>query len=94
MSTITKRPKSRDTTETAIATEAEVQAVIHKGLAAPERNGTSPDTHKEPQVKLRLQDSLLKRVDMAVKTRPFKTPRHRWLIEAIVEKLEREEASN
>ena len=60
MSTITRRPKSDHKAQVEEATEAEVQAVIHKGLSVRQENGA--DTDKEAQVKLRLPDALLKRV--------------------------------
>jgi hypothetical protein len=40
-------------------------------------------------VSLRLPASMLKEIDKAVKTRPYRMPRHRWLLEAVHEKLMR-----
>ena len=93
MSTITRRPTKAKPTAADTAREAQVQAVIHKGLSVPQENGAMDDPNQEAQVKLRVPSALLRRVDAAVKARAIKTPRHRWLIEAIIEKLEREEAS-
>jgi hypothetical protein len=73
--------------KTSHPSEVEIQAVIQKGLSGP--SGQAED-EEEAQVKLRLPAALLRRVDAAVKAQPIKTPRHRWLIEAIVEKLGRE----
>jgi hypothetical protein len=38
-------------------------------------------------VSLRLPASMLKEIDKAVKTRPYRMPRHMWLLEAVHEKL-------
>ncbi len=43
----------------------------------------------EQQVKLRLPVSLLQKIDACVKSQRIKTSRHRWLMEAIIEKLEK-----
>lgn len=40
-------------------------------------------------VSLRLPISMLKEIDKAVKTRPYRMPRHMWLLEAVHEKLMR-----
>jgi hypothetical protein len=47
-----------------------------------QRNGTVT-------VSLRLPASMLKEIDKAVKARPYRMPRHMWLIEAVHEKLMR-----
>ena len=38
-------------------------------------------------VSLRIPVSMIREIDAAVKERPYKTPRHMWLLEAIHEKL-------
>ena len=54
-----------------------------------------PDTPsgEEPSVSLllRLPRILLNRIDAVVHKRLIKIPRHTWILEALVEKLEREE---
>lgn len=40
-------------------------------------------------VSLRVPVQMLKEIDEAVKVRPYKMPRHMWLLEAIHEKLTR-----
>jgi len=86
MSTITRRPKPVSS-QTSHPSETDVRAVIRKGLSGPVDESADM---AEAQVKLRLPAALLRRVDAAVKAQAIKTPRHRWLIEAIVEKLGRE----
>ena len=44
----------------------------------------------ERQVVLRMPKNILDQVDNAVRQRAVRIPRHTWLLEAIVEKLDRE----
>jgi hypothetical protein len=89
MSTITRKPKAGQGAVPS-AEEEKINALIFKGMASPEETSPTPmNESDEQQVKLRLPTSLLKKVDAAVKAQPIKTSRHRWLMEAIVEKLER-----
>lgn len=55
----------------------------------PAKAGTQP-THP---VVLRLPEKLLNELDAAVEQRSVRIPRHTWLLEAIAEKLEREQGS-
>jgi hypothetical protein len=89
MSTITRKPGSHHTSAPP-PSEAEIEALIHQGLSRPADPPETSRDEAEQQVVLRLPRALLQRVDVAVKQRPLKTPRHRWLMEAILEKLERE----
>lgn len=50
-------------------------------------------THPTHPVVLRLPEKLLNELDAAVEQRSVRIPRHTWLLEAIAEKLEREQAS-
>lgn len=88
MSTIIRKPKAGK--GAAAPQEEKIKAVIFKGMSTPGDNTASPlEEETEQQVKLRLPLVLLKRIDAAVKAEPIKTSRHRWLMEAIVEKLEK-----
>jgi len=51
-------------------------------ISRDQRNGTVT-------VSLRLPASMLKEIDKAVKSRPYRMPRHMWLLEAVHEKLMR-----
>jgi hypothetical protein len=42
-------------------------------------------------VSLRIPEDVAARVDRAVRSRPVKIPRHTWPLEALVEKLDRDE---
>ncbi len=46
----------------------------------------------ERQVVLRIPEDILNRVDSVVQRKAIRIPRHTWLLEAVVEKLEREVA--
>lgn len=85
---ISRRPK-----RTASQTGAvDVEALINKGgSVGSNHKGQSKEKGTSPVV-LRVPDDILERVDTAVQARSIKTPRHTWLLEAIVEKLEKESA--
>lgn len=67
--------------------DVDVDALISKGGSV-----ATETTNKTTAFTMRLPGDLLRRVDAAVKKRPLKTPRHTWVLEAILEKLEREDA--
>jgi hypothetical protein len=79
---ITRKPKSPSATAV-----VDVDALINKGGSAPARAIEDGAV----AVVLRLPADVLSRVDAAVKSRPIRTPRHTWLLEAVHEKLLREE---
>ncbi len=66
--------------------------------AARESNATptsddsaTPPDERDAAVVLRIPAELIRRVDQAVRARRVRIPRHTWLLEAVVEKLDREE---
>lgn len=90
---ITRKPKPP---ASAPAAAVDVEALINKGgsvaTAAP-ASAAAPD--KPVPVVLRMPSDVLERVDQQVEARAVKVPRHTWLMEAVIEKLAREEkASN
>ena len=66
---------------------ASIAAVIAQGGRPPDSN-RSTTTRK---VLLRVPAVLLDRIDAATAARPLPTPRTKWLLEAALEKLTREE---
>ena len=62
---------------------------INEGGAAPKIQKHSKDVQV---VTLRLPTEMLESVDQAVSERPLKISRHQWLLEAVLEKLERLES--
>jgi len=72
-----------------------VDTFIEQGGSVPQTVQAEPETNgqsgtKEKGVKLRVPPELLNEVDAAVKKRRPSPSRHQWILEAIVEKLERE----
>ncbi len=66
----------------------DVEALINKGGSVP---GTPEKAERATSpVVLRVPTELLEQIDRAREGRKVKIPRHTWLLEALVEKLERE----
>jgi hypothetical protein len=85
---ISRRPKP---TLVAPAPAVDVDALINKGgSVARSVDPAPPATSKPAPVVLRLPPDVLTRIDQAVEARRVKVPRHTWLMEAVIEKLERE----
>lgn len=81
--TISRKPKEK------APTAVDVDALIRKGGGVPatEAHQVKP---KVAAVILRIPTEILERVDRAVEARPVKIPRHTWILEAMVEKLDKE----
>ena len=73
------------------AAPVDVEDLINRGGSAPVRPAEAPATPDQTvPVILRLPASMLRSIDQAVKSRPVRIPRHTWLLEAVHEKLSRE----
>lgn len=85
---ITKKPKPQTSAE-----NVDVDALIRKGgsVAGETAGGEADASGKTTSVILRIPGDVMIRIDEAVRARRIKTPRHTWLMEAIIEKLDREE---
>lgn len=84
MSTITRKPKKTTTARSQTISETQIERVIRKG------GGTPKEESKETvMVNLRAPAEVIAQVDEAVAARKPKISRHYWLLEAILEKLER-----
>lgn len=71
----------------------DVEALINKGGSAPSREIEHPDAPHSAAtapIVLRLPTPLLAQVDSIIKARPIRIPRHTWLVEAVYEKIQRE----
>lgn len=68
----------------------DVDALIRKGGSVAGEAETG--ANKAASVVLRVPAEIMTRIDQAVQARRVKTPRHTWLLEAVMEKLEREAA--
>ncbi len=82
---ITKKPK-KDKNKS----EAEVKILIDKGGSAAAPAKKKPKKDVIP-VTLRLPSEFESRIETVLQNRTLKIPRHTWLLEAVIEKLEREE---
>jgi len=83
---ITRKPKAT------VPQEVDVDALISKGGGVAERGSQSDRKGSATSpVVLRIPAHLLGRIDEVLASRLLKTPRHTWLLEAVLEKLEREE---
>jgi hypothetical protein len=85
--TVTKRPKPASV---ATAAPVDVDALISKGGSVARAGAEPAAPAKTAPVVLRLPPDVLTRIDRAVEARRVKVPRHTWLMEAVIEKLERE----
>ncbi len=72
--------------------EKAITAVIEKGGTVP--TDRQSKTKNEQTVNLRLPEDILSEIDNSVGSRRIKISRHTWLMEAIVEKLDRESSTN
>jgi hypothetical protein len=83
------RPSSAETPS------VDVDALINKGgSVSGDRPKSSANREKAASpVILRVPNSLLEQIDRVLEARPIKTPRHTWLLEAILEKLEKDAES-
>ncbi len=84
---ITRKPRR---SSGASAKPVDVDALISKGGSVAGKNGGQ--WKDAVPVILRLPEDILQKVDASVQARRIKTPRHTWLLEAVLEKLERESA--
>jgi uncharacterized membrane protein len=64
--------------------ESQINAVISKGGSV----ASTAQSAGNQKILIRIPTNLLDRVDTDLTTRPLKTPRNTWILEAILEKLE------
>lgn len=84
---ISRKPKATPSDAAAV----DVDALIHKGGSVA-GEGAPAVRKKHSPVVLRLPPAMLANVDASVQARLVPTSRHTWIMEAIVEKLDREKA--
>ncbi len=88
---VTRKPVARpqDTAEHGRPDEATIRAIIERGGSIAGENQADDIARKLLQ--LRLPVALIARIDTALRTRTVPPSRHHWILEAIHEKLAREE---
>ncbi len=84
------RPKATSGTPKAV-NESTVEALINKGGSVADSTNNKSGEVKNVQLRLSVTD--LSRIDAARISRLVKPSRHAWMLEAIYEKLEREEGA-
>ncbi len=77
-----RRPKAKASPD-----KRKIKAVIKKGGGV----ASSGASDKPKNVQLRLLPDIIQRIDQSRKGRMVPPTRHAWLMEAVLEKLEREE---
>lgn len=82
---IARKPKA--TPKEQPARGVDIDALIHKGGSV--ASAHVKDGEPVPLL-LRVPADLSSRITLSIKARPLKISRHQWILEAIVEKLERE----
>ena len=81
---IVRKPKATSSTEPAI----NIDALIAKGGSVGE---TAPETGKTTiSFTLRVPSDILIAVDQQIKQAPYKVPRQQWIMEAVMQRLEKE----
>lgn len=70
-----------------VVPERDIAALIAKGGSVATPAPASPDVKLVP---VRMEATLLARLDQAVQAQPIKIPRNTWVLQAIVEKLSRD----
>ena len=82
--TITRNPKGKVS-----ASEAQIATLIEKGGSTASQKTVAPAA-QNMSVSLRIPGPLAERLDNALQDKLIRVPRHTWILEAIVEKLDRE----
>jgi hypothetical protein len=82
---IARKPKATTPTKSSV----NIDELISRGGESPKGAGQGTDEATVPVI-LRIPPAMLQQIDAAVKAKAIKTPRHRWLLEAIHEKLLRD----
>ena len=82
---VTRKPR--------VVPESAIEALIAKGGSVATPAPAPPAVPPAPGVKLvpvRIDATLLARIDQAVQAQPIKIPRNTWVLQAILEKLARD----
>lgn len=69
----------------------DIDSLISKGGSVPNPEPTSEAVKlKVTSMILRIPGEISQRLDQSLRARPVRIPRHTWILEALVEKLDRE----
>ena len=91
-STIARLPDGEGITATVSekAKDTALLALIKKGGRSARPEFLEEEKIQEKRISLRIPEEVAERVRQAAKARPIKTPSHSWIVEAILEKLNKE----
>jgi hypothetical protein len=84
---ITRKPAAPKTTQ---AEAVDVNALIAKGGSVAQAVPEEADPKEMASFTLRVPKEILATLDDRLKKQPYKVPRQQWILEAIVQRLERE----
>ncbi len=90
--TIAKLPE-RESMEAKVSAkekDAALLALIKKGGRSARPDFLEEEKVSEKRISLRISEDIAERIRQAAKARPIKMPRHSWIVEAILEKLDKE----
>jgi hypothetical protein len=86
---VTRRPKDEPTAQEALPDGTAFQQYLSKGGSAAK---AEPEAPKDVRFTLHIPGSLCQELDRVRDARPLKISRHQWVLEAILEKIQRESA--
>jgi hypothetical protein len=91
---IARKPKTKKSDNN----DVDIDALINKGgsiadTSEDSQNNAKREDAKEKKMSLRIPMLVSDRVDDVIKNRLLRISRHAWILDAIVEKLEREETN-
>jgi hypothetical protein len=72
--------------------EQSINALINKGGSVPAESGENAEKQSgDKSILIRVPAEVLTKIDEIVGAKKIKTPRHTWLLEAVFEKLEKDD---
>ena len=85
---ITRKPKAPVSPSSSI----DIDALINRGgsIANPTLEKEAGTQKQNADVNLRIPHLLLERIDQTIESQTLKIPRHTWILQALLEKLERD----
>jgi hypothetical protein len=86
---VTRKPKDEQASEGPLQDDPAFQQYLSKGGSAAKPQQETP---KDVRFTLHIPGSLCQELDQLREARPLKISRHQWVLEAILEKIQREGA--
>ena len=86
---VTRKPKDEQVPEDSLPEDPAFQHYLRKGGSAAK---TQQETPKDVRFTLQIPGHLCQDLDQVRQARPLKISRHQWVLEAILEKIQRESA--